>query len=172
MVASSTSWDGDWREMGIGLLPVGETRGTRSRRTPVRAWRSVVIFVSVAAVVAFVLPQILVEHPAQAAAGVTEWSIQPTPPVGLNSAETLGAASCASKTFCEAVGQYRDASNETNFAADQWNGTEWVSQALPKVGTEGSLLLDVSCVSPTFCAAVGNAVSSGVEGFFAGIWDG
>jgi hypothetical protein len=150
MVAPSPSWDDDWGEMRISLLPVDGTRAAQSNWTPIRAWRSTVILVSIAAIMAFLLPQILVEHPAQAASGVTDWSIQPTPPAGANAGEGLFAVSCASSSFCEAVGQYHDFSNEYEFAADQWNGTEWVSQTLPQVGVQvPGLSVSHACPPPS-----------------------
>ena len=85
---------------------------------------------------------------------------------------SLDSVSCVSTTFCEAVGTHFDsAGNQVNLA-ERWNGTSWQLQAVPNstsqfAPTSGSLF-GVSCVTASFCAAVG----AGAAGADAEMWNG
>jgi hypothetical protein len=85
---------------------------------------------------------------------------------------SLASVSCVSTTFCEAVGtHFNSAGNQVNLA-ERWNGTSWQLQAVPNstsqfVPTSGSLF-GVSCVTASFCAAVG----VGAAGADAEMWNG
>jgi hypothetical protein len=85
---------------------------------------------------------------------------------------TLAAVSCVSSTFCEAVGShFNSAGNQVNLA-EMWNGTSWKLQAVPNqtsqfAPTSGSLF-GVSCVTASFCEAVG----VGAAGAEAELWNG
>jgi len=85
---------------------------------------------------------------------------------------TLASVSCVSTTFCEAVGtHFNSAGNQVNLA-EMWNGTSWQLQAVPNptsqfVPTSGSLF-GISCVTASFCAAVG----VGAAGAEAEMWNG
>jgi hypothetical protein len=90
------------------------------------------------------------------------WTRQSFPvPSGSTSTE-LEQVSCLSATFCEAVGFYQNGTGGTVALAAQWNGTSWLLQHLPSlVGSTRVLLTGVSCVSATFCEAVGNSFGTG-----------
>ncbi len=75
----------------------------------------------------------------------TEWKIQTTP---TKTKQQFTGVSCASATFCAAVGTLRES----------WNGTEW------KVTSEVGGLASVSCVSSTACEGVGTRL--GKKGSF------
>jgi hypothetical protein len=77
----------------------------------------------------------------------------------------VGAISCLSATFCEAVG-----SGATGPEAAAWDGTSWTGQAV--AGPTSTALSDVSCTAATSCEAVGEAAGSGQEGTVAESWDG
>jgi hypothetical protein len=85
---------------------------------------------------------------------------------------SLGAVSCVSATFCEAVGEHGNALNTQSNLAEVWNGTTWRVQATPsprsRFGPTDNDLEGVSCVSTTFCEAVGN----GPHGMSALGWNG
>ena len=102
----------------------------------------------------------------------TEWKAQTaTNPTGAEGSE-LYAVSCASSTFCTAVGEYYNSgSEERKMLAESWNGTEWKTQSTPEPGgaTEESRLTDVSCASSTSCTAVGQGAD---EALFADHWNG
>ncbi len=65
-------------------------------------------------------------------------------------APPLSGISCASATYCEAVGYN---SSTSAVAALGWNGSSWSQQSLPS-GTPQ--LNAISCASAGFCEAVGN----------------
>ena len=87
-------------------------------------------------------------------------------------ANALSAVSCVSATFCEAVGAHGNALNPQSNLAEVWNGTTWKVQATPSpqgpFGPTSNDLAGVSCVSTTFCEAVGN----GPNGMSAELWNG
>jgi hypothetical protein len=76
-------------------------------------------------------------------------------PAGLDA--EFNAVSCASATFCMAVGWKgpHDGSSLTVFA-ERWNGTSWSLVNVPGPSSAvASRLLGVSCTSGTYCLAVG-----------------
>ncbi|HVX20115.1 MAG TPA: hypothetical protein VHB02_02070 [Acidimicrobiales bacterium] len=88
------------------------------------------------------------------------WTIVPSPTTG----ETdLTSVSCASSTFCVAVGTSFTASATTvTTVVDRWDGTTWSASRVPSAATTVRLALGVSCTSATFCMLVG--VQFGVTG--------
>jgi hypothetical protein len=82
------------------------------------------------------------------------WSAQSVPSPAGEVISELSHVSCTAATFCEAIG------GSPVFAA-MWNGATWTDQAQP--GSVGA----VSCVSATYCVAVGSAGPAG-----AAVWDG
>jgi hypothetical protein len=94
-----------------------------------------------------------------------------SPGATLNS---LDSVSCVSASFCEAVGEHFNTSGNQTALAEQWNGTSWKIQAVPlpppELGSDVREILDsVSCVSPTFCEAVGTGGTTGPD---AEMWNG
>ena len=89
----------------------------------------------------------------------TEWSVQATPNPAEQTETHLEGISCASSTFCTAVGSYRknaERENEHLSFAERWNGTEWSLESTPgPAGVTQSWLGAVSCTSSTACTAVG-----------------
>jgi hypothetical protein len=104
----------------------------------------------------------------------SSWTIQhpAAPAAAVNN--SLNAVSCTSVDFCEAVGTATDSSGYTISLAEGWNGTAWTIQATPDPATAASgaraEMHGVSCVSPTFCEAVGS--SSVDPGAAAWVWNG
>jgi hypothetical protein len=84
----------------------------------------------------------------------------------------LRSVSCASASFCVAVGSHVDSAGNQANLAEMWNGTTWKIQSIPNLtsqfGAVGNALLSVSCVSASFCEAVGTAP----DGPSAAMWDG
>jgi len=109
------------------------------------------------------------------------WRSQTVP--HLNRTARLDAVSCTAPTACTAVGTY-SVSFPRPFGrslplVEHWNGQRWVGQHAPGGKMALSGLSDVSCVSRSFCVAVGNQnVTQGVdfsappfvEIFHAGHW--
>lgn len=81
------------------------------------------------------------------------WSLQtaPSPTEGTAQKAMLGV-SCASATYCVAVGEAA-----SKPVAQQWNGTEWSLLSVPNPsGAKGAKLMSVSCTSSTSCMAAGD----------------
>jgi hypothetical protein len=94
----------------------------------------------------------------------SSWSPQPTPAPTAAFGITLNSVACKRPNYCEAVGNYLARSTGNTVAlAEVWKGVKWVVQSIPKPNaSQGSSLLGVSCLSATFCAAVGwNNASTG-----------
>jgi hypothetical protein len=87
----------------------------------------------------------------------SSWNITPSPnPTGFNSTILFGV-SCASPSFCQAVGEYDpDGSSEVTLI-ESWNGSSWTVTPTPiaRVARGNNYLNGVSCVSSNFCMAVG-----------------
>jgi hypothetical protein len=86
----------------------------------------------------------------------------------------LTGVSCPSAAFCEAVGGYSSSISRSGILAYTWNGTSWASQSVPfPAGSDSGSLHQVSCVSSTFCEAVGQYFgASGTTQPFAEMWNG
>src|SRR5215471_3022529 len=97
------------------------------------------------------------------------WAIQvfPAPPASTDAA--LSQVSCTSGRFCEAVGSYSDGIGQRLAFAAMWTGTSWKLQRVPDPANARFVTPDgVSCVSPSFCEAVGGSDA----GPFAMQWNG
>lgn len=96
----------------------------------------------------------------------TAWAVSANPTPTAGTSTNLLGVSCASTTFCFAVG---GAFDETEFVDRtlvlRWNGTAWVSitTALPS-GTTSSFLNGVDCVTASACRAVGEFASADFKG--------
>jgi hypothetical protein len=100
------------------------------------------------------------------------WQLQNAAVTAMATANTLSSVSCPSDSFCMAVGQHDNSAGDVINLAEAWNGTSWHITATPDprrpdeaVGDE---LLGVSCVSASFCEAVG----TGPDGDSAEGWNG
>ena len=126
--------------------------------------------VAVVASVVVGLLAVSCQHPV-AAAG---WSTVPSPSKRLPVPSYLEAVSCVSATFCEAVGDFRhqESGNASDEMAQVWDGVKWSMQEVrdPPAGR----LAGVSCVSTTWCIAVGaTSDSSALPGYtVVERWDG
>jgi hypothetical protein len=133
-----------------------------------------------ALVVALTLVPTLLAQPAGAAAPRTgshaqtfstsssPWHIQTTPVLKVKEGEFDGI-SCASATYCAAIGFGLDSADDDVALSEAWNGTSWsmMKGASPSGVTE-SALSGVDCVSASDCLAVGQAD----EGPLAEQWNG
>lgn len=95
----------------------------------------------------------------------SSWKVKKTPtPAGATESDLEGI-DCPRRTQCVAVGQYRDAANNSLTLAEAWNGSAWAVQSTPNpVGSTLNQLNSVSCVSSTQCAAVGSGFAEGWDG--------
>jgi hypothetical protein len=85
---------------------------------------------------------------------------------------SFSSVSCATASFCEAVGTHFDNAGNSVNLAETWNGTSWKMQATPSPLSPSGPTFDtfdsVSCVSAVFCEAVG----TGSAGATAELWNG
>src|ERR1035437_10110225 len=107
------------------------------------------------------------------------WTVVPIAPAGPN--PVLRGLSCASATFCVAVG---DTEARPGYVAGQhafietWDGTVWHLEPHPATALASSVLNGVACVSSTYCVAVGdqeNVTTSGLnfrQYVLAEVWNG
>lgn len=106
-----------------------------------------------------------------AAAG---WMVQRTPnPAGARHSQLVGI-SCASTSFCIAVGYSTHGGGALVALTERWQGGSWSMQRTAKpAGARTSVLSDISCVSRMACTAVGYFTNrAGVAVTLAERWDG
>ncbi len=103
-----------------------------------------------------------------------QWTWQPFPVPANSVGAELTGVSCASSSFCEAVGSYFDGTAGVNVTlAARWNGTSWSLQLTPNPGGFNFEQFNtVSCTSQRFCEAwaSGNAGNPGIT--LAEQWNG
>jgi hypothetical protein len=100
----------------------------------------------------------------QAGAAPTQWSVTHVPKPVDGYSGILSGVSCTRSTFCVSVGRYGNAAGGQPLI-ESWNGTAWSVIPSPNPGSGSDNGFDsVSCVSRTFCVAVGgyNATTRGV----------
>lgn len=86
------------------------------------------------------------------------WKVQPTPAPGQTNYSQLEGVSCASRTFCSAVGSDVLTSNRWITLAEVWRGQRWeITRTPPLKSLLHNSLRAVSCSSSTDCMAVGSA---------------
>jgi hypothetical protein len=121
----------------------------------------------------------------------TTWSVTPSADTSPPSLAGLHGVSCTSPSFCMAVGDENVVPGGTPFdptsevpAAETWNGSSWHLIAVPDNGpfggaARGDVLTAVSCISPSFCAAVGvttvrgpGEVATSTPSGYVEIWNG
>lgn len=88
------------------------------------------------------------------------WARQAVPEPQGAYQSALNGVSCPRSAACMAVGTWSSTSNSipTSTLAERWDGSTWTVVATPDPsGAEFSTLSDVSCTSPRFCLAVGDA---------------
>jgi hypothetical protein len=76
---------------------------------------------------------------------------------------TLQSISCVSETACTAVGELETSSGK-GLLGEQWNGTSWKAQELPRpAGSNPPVLEGVSCSAATTCTAAGAYTPAGTS---------
>jgi hypothetical protein len=93
--------------------------------------------------------------------GTTWTTVSTADPAGSTDAR-LDGVSCASASFCLAVGSYDNASSHQVTLAESWNGTHWTLHRPPALpGTKASELVAVNCTQSQACTAVGDSTATG-----------
>lgn len=86
----------------------------------------------------------------------TSWSIVTSPNATGASESQLYGVSCAGPSFCVAVGVSGPSGTFVDPLVEQWNGSTWtVVNAVNPSGSPATELTAVSCLSSTWCSAVG-----------------
>lgn len=99
------------------------------------------------------------------------------------SSPTMGSSgffeevSCVSASWCVAVGNYRLEDQNQSFLADKtliemWDGSTWSVATSADTADLGNYLGSVSCVSTSFCIAVGHYWTGGTDQTLIEMWDG
>lgn len=102
----------------------------------------------------------------------TSWTITATPNTSTTAYNVMNSVSCVSTTFCVAVGSYQTGIQYQPILLT-WNGSMW--STLPPLSETSSMtvgLTGVSCVSTTFCVAVGNYTDQTGDHSIILEWDG
>jgi hypothetical protein len=99
------------------------------------------------------------------------WSVVPSPN-GSTFDNLLSAVSCVSATSCKAVGHYVDGNNNGETLIERWNGRKWSIVPSPNAGSTYNELSGVSCVSTSWCKAVGIYYSAGTYLTLVESWNG
>ena len=101
----------------------------------------------------------------------TTWADQPV--AALPRSASLGAVSCVSSTFCVAVGGTGTLGSRGSTVAEMWNGATWAVSRTPNPrGKQDNVLSGVSCVTASFCAAVGQWNKGIAAGTIVELWNG
>ncbi len=88
----------------------------------------------------------------------SSWSIVTSPnPAGAGESQLYGV-SCAGPSFCAAVGVSGPGTTFVNPLVEHWNGKSWsIVTAVNPTGSPATQLSQVSCLSSTWCTAVGRS---------------
>jgi hypothetical protein len=101
-----------------------------------------------------------------ATVSASTWSSMANTVAAPGSNTQAGAVSCVTSAFCVAVtgiGGEVDALNGGQDFAELWDGTTWSPMTLPTViGAASTTLVGVSCVTTSFCVAVGHVTPPGM----------
>ncbi len=106
----------------------------------------------------------------------TAWSIVPTPDAGDTTnvliSNVLNAVSCISADACTSVGEYVGATGWQTLI-ESWDGSAWSIVPSPNSSPAlGNYLDGVSCLSATFCTAVGSFTTGHGDETLVESWDG
>jgi hypothetical protein len=99
-----------------------------------------------------------------------QWQLQFLPDPNGAIASGMQAVSCATGKLCMSVGNYEASGSTFDSLGERWDGSEWVSQAMPNPAT--TYLAGVACPTSTFCIAVGDSAVNGTLLSRAQVWKG
>jgi hypothetical protein len=85
------------------------------------------------------------------------WTIETPAAAPKDASAAFAGVSCPAPEFCEAVGDYSDASSGNLIPlAERWNGAEWTVERAVAPAYMSSEFNGVTCLSATSCVAVGD----------------
>jgi hypothetical protein len=106
------------------------------------------------------------------------WAVQTTPNPATSTFAQMNAVSCASASSCEAAGYFdvQGNANDPKAMAEGWDGNTWQLQhPVAPPGATFNALRAISCVSVSFCEAVGthfDSAGADTEVNLAETWNG
>jgi hypothetical protein len=102
------------------------------------------------------------------------WTQRPVQSPAGSISSYLNGVSCPGTNACVAAGASQDAAGDWHTLVERWNGATWsVVETPDPAGHQGMYLVGVSCISATWCAAVGGYQdSSGRYRSLTEIWNG
>lgn len=86
----------------------------------------------------------------------TAWSLQTVTLPGAMTSGTLDGVSCTSSSYCMAAGSSFASGIGTMTMAQRWDGSSWTAEAPLNPAPSSNDFFDVSCISSTWCTAVGD----------------
>jgi hypothetical protein len=99
------------------------------------------------------------------------WSLQVATAIGGSTSTKLTKVSCASASFCMAVGRYTKSGSKPY--SSLWNGAEWTNWLMPEVGGKTTYMESISCPATTDCIAAGSyQKGASEEAVAAEYWNG
>ena len=164
MITSSVERDnrdnrGGHRRSLIGGVLGGIGRETAVKRAMTRRplRRRIKALIQLSAASALMASGLVVLSVAFASAQPASWTVVPTPSITSGYDVGFSSVSCASASFCVAVGSFVLNSNYTpQTLIETWNGTTWsLTPSKNSSSSERNDLFGVSCVNAQLCVAVG-----------------
>jgi hypothetical protein len=152
-------------------MPHQGFRGGRRRLIPIRRHLATLVVTVAAVGVGVLAPQ---STSVASAAAPTTWSVAPSPNYpGVGFLSQLDSVSCVGSAFCMAVGSaVNDGFIQT--LGEEWNGSSWSLVTTPNPPSDNAAdLQSVSCVSASYCVAVGYAgTTEGTASPLIEVWNG
>jgi hypothetical protein len=125
--------------------------------------RIIVALIAVFGLVAIALP---------ADAAIDNAVVVPSPNTSPTHDNYLNSVSCVTASWCVGVG-YHDNGNRGQTLIELWDGNSWSIQNSPNTSpTQENQLESVSCVSVSWCVAVGVSDDGNIEQTLIEVWDG
>ena len=119
---------------------------------------------------AAVLGLLAVAVPAEAV--INSVTVVPSANTSPTEDNSFASVSCVSASWCVAVGYFENG-NSNQTLIELWDGSSWSIQPSPNTSpTEDNSLGGVSCVSTTWCVAVGNSYDGTTSQTLIEVWDG
>lgn len=109
---------------------------------------------------------------AAAPTSAPHWTLMASTDTSTTANNQLQRVSCVSTKFCMAVGDYAGATSAQALVL-KWNGAKWTTVSSPdSSAAEDNELQGVSCVSASFCMAVGENVHGSTPQILMLKWNG
>jgi hypothetical protein len=105
-----------------------------------------------------------------ATVSASNWTAMPNTETAPSTGNFSDSVSCVNSDFCMGVGA--NGNYSSSYYAETWNGTTWAPSPLPTISADEFELSQVSCVTASFCVAVGFADYGSTETPLLLTWNG